>query len=250
MSINFRNVVAAAGDQTPLLTGQTLGLEAILVACSSVETLDEILDEVGMETISEMGLTVDQTFDVLMRENHHVCDKSTDRNVLRGLCVNLLNGGSAREGELILEKGDHLVDCNVLDTRNVVLVTEDEEIDHELPVVPGTEGRIVRTSAAATNFVVGDPTNEPTDRFNQCDCDMIVLYFLANDVRRIFWHLDNAVLRFGGPTVLDGAGEERRVEGEDLTEPSEVNLLSANDKSHQLLLDIGTSGGLKHDVAV
>jgi hypothetical protein len=182
MSIDFRNVVAATRDQTPLFTSEALGLEAILVTCSSVKALDEILDEVGMETISKMGLTVDQTFNVLVREHHHVCNESTNGNALRGLCVDFLNGGSAREGELILEESDHLVDCNILDTRDVVLVAENEEIDHELPVVPGTERGVVRTGTVATNFVVGDPTNEPADRFNQCNRDTDVLYLLADDI--------------------------------------------------------------------
>lgn len=182
MSIGFRNVVATTRDQTPLFTSEALGLEAILVACSSVKALDKILDEVGVETISEMGLTVDQTFDVLVRDHHHICNESTDGYALGCLCVDLFNGGGAREGELILKEGNHLVDCNVLDTRNIVLVAEDEEIDHELPVVPGTERGIVRAGTVATNFVVGDPTNEPADGFNQCNRDTDVLYLLADDI--------------------------------------------------------------------
>lgn len=38
-----------------------------------------------------------------MRENDHVSDESTNRDVLRCLCVDLLNGASAREGELVVE---------------------------------------------------------------------------------------------------------------------------------------------------
>jgi len=54
VSNNLRNVVAAARDQTPLFTGQTLRLEAITVVCSSVKALDEVLDEVGMKTVSKV----------------------------------------------------------------------------------------------------------------------------------------------------------------------------------------------------
>jgi hypothetical protein len=38
------------------------------------------------------------------------------------------------------------------------------------------------------------------------------------------------------------------VEGEDFTEPSEVNFFRANNKSHEFLVDIRAGGSLKHDV--
>jgi hypothetical protein len=38
-----------------------------------------------------------------------------------------------------VEQADDLVDCNVLDARDVVLVAKDEEFHHEIPVVPGAE---------------------------------------------------------------------------------------------------------------
>ena len=43
----------------------------------------------------------------------------------------------------MVEESDHLIDGDILDAGNVVLVAEDEEIDHEIPVVPGTEGGVV-----------------------------------------------------------------------------------------------------------
>ena len=67
---------------------------------------------------------------------------------------------------------------------------------------------------------------------------------LADNIRRVFRHLDNAILGFGGPSVLDSVCEECRVEREDFTEPSKMNFLLANDESHELLAQIGASGGL------
>lgn len=60
-----------------------------------------------------------------------------------------------------MEEGDHLIDGNILDASNIVLVAEDEKVNHEILVAPGAKRRIVRTDAVATNFVVGDPTDEP-----------------------------------------------------------------------------------------
>jgi hypothetical protein len=40
------------------------------------------------------------------------------------------------------------------------------------------------------------------------------------------------------------------VEREDFTEPSKGNLFPANEKSHELLVDVRTGGSLEHNVAV
>jgi hypothetical protein len=40
------------------------------------------------------------------------------------------------------------------------------------------------------------------------------------------------------------------VEREDFSEPSEVDLLPANEESHELLVDVRAGGSLEHDVTV
>jgi hypothetical protein len=65
-STYFRNVIGTALDLSPLLTGQALDVVSLCVSCSLVETLDKILDEVTMKSISEARLTIDQGFYVLM----------------------------------------------------------------------------------------------------------------------------------------------------------------------------------------
>lgn len=54
MSIDFRDMIAAARDHTPLLLGQALRMIAITVVCSSVKTLDNVLNEVWMKALSEV----------------------------------------------------------------------------------------------------------------------------------------------------------------------------------------------------
>jgi hypothetical protein len=83
-----------------------------------------------------------------------------------------------------------------------------------------------------------------------CSHGMGVSCLLANDIGGILRHLDNTGFGFGTPAVLDSAFEERRVESEDFTEPSKGNLFAANEKSHELLLDVRTGGSLEHNVAM
>lgn len=98
--------------------------------------------------------------------------------------------------------------------------------------------------------MVGDPADEPRQAVSHCNNGAEVSYSLADNVRRVLRHSDNTVLRFGGPRVLDSTSEERRVERENFTEPSKVNLFTTDDKSHELLLDIGAGSSLEHDVAI
>jgi hypothetical protein len=83
-----------------------------------------------------------------------------------------------------------------------------------------------------------------------CSHGLGVLCLLANNIGGILGHLDNTGLGFGTPAMLDSAFEERRVESEDFTEPSKGNLFPANEKSHELLVDVRTGGSLEHNVAV
>jgi hypothetical protein len=43
--------------------------------------------------------------------------------------------------------------------------------------------------------------------------------------------------------MLDGAGEESRMEAQYFTEPDKFNLVGADDKSHESVLDIGRGRG-------
>jgi hypothetical protein len=83
-----------------------------------------------------------------------------------------------------------------------------------------------------------------------CNHGSGVLYLLADDIRRIFGHFDNTGLGFGGPSVLNSTYEKCRVEREDFTEPSEVDLFRANDESHEFLVDVRAGNSLEHDVTV
>lgn len=117
-----------------------------------------------MEDVTKARLTVDKSFDVFVGENDDVRDKSAERDAKRSTLVDFVDGGSAREGELLLEESNDLIDSNILQTRNVVFVAEDVQLNHQVPVVPRCEGSVVRTSAIATDFVISDPADEPGEK--------------------------------------------------------------------------------------
>jgi hypothetical protein len=118
MSTHFRNMIVATVDLTPLVTGQALETISLLVVCGPVKALDKILDEVAVEPISEARLAINQSFDILVWEYNHVSNESAEGGALGGKFVDFVNGRGAREGKLIVEQADDLVDCNVLDARD------------------------------------------------------------------------------------------------------------------------------------
>jgi hypothetical protein len=65
-STYFRNVIEAAIDLTPLLTGQALDVVSLCVSCSPVKTLDKVCNEFAVESVSEARLSVNQGFDILV----------------------------------------------------------------------------------------------------------------------------------------------------------------------------------------
>lgn len=159
--IELRNVIETAADKAPILAGLSLRLKTVRVRCSSVETLDQIMDEFEVEAVTKARLTVDKSFNILMREDDDVRDKSAERDAQRSTLVDFVDGRSAREGKLLLEESNDLIDSNILQTRDVVFVAEDVELSHQVPVGPRCERRVVGTRAVAADFVIGDPADEP-----------------------------------------------------------------------------------------
>jgi hypothetical protein len=78
-------MIVATADFSPLLTSQALVMVSLLVVCGSVKFLNKVLDEVTVEPVSEAGLAINQSFDVLVREYNHVCDESAE-----GLMISLM----------------------------------------------------------------------------------------------------------------------------------------------------------------
>jgi hypothetical protein len=65
-STYFRNVIEAAVDLTPLLTGQTLDVVSLCVICSPEKPLNEVLDEFAVKSVAEASLAIYQGFDILV----------------------------------------------------------------------------------------------------------------------------------------------------------------------------------------
>jgi hypothetical protein len=120
-------MIVATADFSPLLTSQALVMVSLLVVCGSVKFLNKVLDEVTVEPVSEAGLAINQSFDVLVRKYNHFCDESAEGSALRGEFIDLFDGRGARKGELLVEEADDLVDGDILNARDVVLVAEDVE---------------------------------------------------------------------------------------------------------------------------
>lgn len=158
--IDFRDVVETAADESPILAESSLGFEAIRVRGGSVQTLDQVVDELKVQTFTEARLAIDKGFNILVGEDDDICDKSAKRYAERSTFVNLVNSRSAREGELFAKEINDLIDGNILQARDVVFVAEDVELNHQIPVVPRRKGGIVGTSAMAADFVVSDPADE------------------------------------------------------------------------------------------
>ena len=122
--IELRNVIETAADKAPILAGLSLRLKTVRVRCSSVETLDQIMDEFEVEAVTKARLTVDKSFNILMREDDDVRDKSAERDAQRSTLVDFVDSRSAREGKLLLKESNDLIDSNILQTIHGVFSTE------------------------------------------------------------------------------------------------------------------------------
>lgn len=130
---------------------------------SSVQALDQVVDELEVEAFTEARLAIDKSFNIFVRKDDDVSDKFAKRHAKWSTLVDLVDGGGARESKLLLEESNDLVDSNILQARDVVFVAEDVELDHQVPVVPGCERGVVGANAIAADFVISDPADEPRE---------------------------------------------------------------------------------------